>query len=216
MPIVTVSRMYGSGGSEVAQRIAERLGFPLLDNALVDAVAARLGATRAEVEAHEERVPSLSERLIEALALGLPEVVPSAMTRDLPPSEQRVLAMTRVVIDEAVARGPVVLVGRGAQEQLAARADALHVLCYAPTPALVQRVMRREGLDAPAAERLVADTNRRREQYVRRHWNRSWLAHENYHLCLNTAWLGIEQSGDLAAAVAQRMLGLSSGDAEPR
>jgi cytidylate kinase len=207
MPIVTVSRMYGSGGSEVAQRVAELLGFPLLDNALVDAVAERLGATRAAVAEREERVPSLAERLARALALGPTEVVAATITRPLPPSEERVLEMTRAVIAEAVATGPAVLVGRGAQLQIGPRLDAVHVLCYAPTAALVERVMRREGLDAPAAEKLVRETNHRREQYVKRHWNRAWLAHENYHLAVNTAWLGIEQAAALVAEVARRQLG---------
>lgn len=206
MPVVTVSRMYGSGGSEVAQGIARRLGFSLLDDALVDAVAARLGSTRAEVQAHAERVPSLAERIADALTLGSQEVMAATLSRSLPPTEERVLEVTRRVIDEAVAQGPVVLVGRGAQQMLARRVDAVHVLCYAPTAALVERVMRREGLDAPSAERVVNETNQRRAQYTRRHWSRSWLGHENYHLCVNTAWLGIEASAELAAGVAARIL----------
>jgi cytidylate kinase len=212
MPVVTVSRMYGSGGSEVAQGIARRLGFPVLDDALVDEVAARLGSTRAEVQARAERVPSLVERIAEALTLGSQEVMAATLSRSLPPTEARVLEVTRRVIDEAVGQGPVVLVGRGAQQMLARRVDAVHVLCYAPPAALVERVMRREGLDAPTAERLVSETNDRREQYTRRNWSRSWLGHENYHLCLNTAWLGIEASAELAAQTARALLGVRGAE----
>ncbi len=67
--------MFGSGGSEVAARVADGLGWTLLDNALVERVAARLGRTPVEVQAIEERVPSLAERLADALALGSPEIV---------------------------------------------------------------------------------------------------------------------------------------------
>jgi cytidylate kinase len=42
MAVITISRLYGSGGSEVAQRVADTLGWELLDNSIVDAVAARL------------------------------------------------------------------------------------------------------------------------------------------------------------------------------
>src|SRR3954469_6099416 len=55
MPIVTVSRQYGSGGSEVAGRVARALGWQLYDNEVIDEVAARLGVTAAEVSAREER-----------------------------------------------------------------------------------------------------------------------------------------------------------------
>ena len=204
MPIVTISRQFGSGGSDVAARVASALGWSLLDNALVEAVSQRLGTSAAEVEAREERVPSLVERLAEAMTLGSPEMMPALLHHPLPPSEEQLLDVTRRVILEAAARGPVVLVGRGAQSFLAAREDAIHVLCYAPPPALAARVAAREGLAPDEARRRVEDTNRQREQYVRRYWNRSWLAHENYHLCLNTEWLGIDGAAALVVDTARR------------
>lgn len=206
MPVITISRMFGSGGSDVAARVADALGWTLLDNALVERVAARLGRTPVEVQAIEERVPSLAERLADALALGSPEILSPSLSAPLPPTEERLLEVTERVIDDAVARGPVVLVGRGAQSYLAQRGDALHVFCYAPKPALVGRVARREGIDSEEASRRVDETNRRREQYVRRYWQRSWLAHENYHLCVNTDWLGIDGAADVIVRVAQERL----------
>jgi cytidylate kinase len=206
MPVITISRMFGSGGSEVAARVAGELGWTLLDNALVERVAARLGRTPVEVQAIEERVPSLAERLADALALGSPEIVSPALSAPLPPTEERLLEVTEHVINDAVARGPVVLVGRGAQSSLAQRSDALHVFCYAPKPALVNRVVEREGITAEAAGRRVEETNKRREQYVRRYWHRSWLAPENYHLCVNTDWLGIDGAASLIVRVAEERL----------
>src|SRR6478672_6259514 len=127
MAIVTVSRLYGSGGSEVAARVAQSLGWSLLDNAVVDAVAARLGVTRDEVAAREERMPSLVERLVEAMALGSQDWV-AGIGGDgkRVPTDAQVIEVTRHIVDEAIARGPLVIVGRGAQAMLAARTDALH------------------------------------------------------------------------------------------
>jgi len=56
----------------------------------------------------------------------------------------------------------------------------------------------------------VEDTNKQREQYVRKYWNRSWSAHENYHLCVNTEWLGIDGAADLVVGVARKRFGLSN------
>jgi len=206
MPIITISRLFGSGGSEVAARVATELGWTLLDNDLVERVAARLGRTPVEVHAIAERVPSLAERLADALALGSPEIVSPALSAPLPPTEERLLEVTEHVINDAVARGPVVLVGRGAQSYLAQRTDALHVFCYAPKPALVQRVVEREGVTPDVAARRVEETNKRREQYVRRYWHRSWLSPENYHLCVNTDWLGIDGAASLIVRVAEERL----------
>jgi cytidylate kinase len=213
MPVITISRQFGSGGSEIAERVARTLGWSLLDNAIVDAVAKQLGVAPATVEAREERVPSLVERLASALTLGTPEFVP-AVGSALPSFEERLVEVTRRVMQQAIADGPVVLVGRGAQSVLAERADALHVFCYAPHAALVERTARREGIGRPEAEWRVNDTNRHREQYVRRHWNRAWDAPEHYHVCVNTAWLGIAGAADVVIGLARARfaVGSPSGD----
>ena len=203
MAIITISRMYGSGGSDVAARVAQRLGWSLLDNDFVDAVAERLGVSASEVQAREERTPSLVERLASALAAASPEILPPP-TEQLPPSEERLVEVTRRIIEEAMARGHAVLVGRGAQSVLAMRAGVLHVFCYAPREALVRRVAERRKMAIPEAEKNVDEINKQREQYVRNTFKRSWKAHENYHLCLNTEWLGIEGAADLIVDTAKR------------
>ena len=204
MAIVTISRMYGSGGSEVARLVAEDLGWTLLDNAVVDAVAERIGATPAEVASREERLPSMVERLASAMALSSQEWISPMTDAKLPPSDERLVEVTTRVVEEAVARGPVVVVGRGAQSMLAARADALHVFCYAPRPALIARAAAREKVTPEEAARLVEATNKRREEWVRKHWSRSWRAHENYHLSLDTDWFGIRTAADLIVQIARR------------
>lgn len=202
MAIVTISRMYGSGGSQVARRVADALGWDLLDNNVVDAVAERLGMSPAEVSAHEERVPSLVERLASALTLSVPEMLPVTDTT-LAPTEERIVAMTKAVIEEAVQTGHAVLVGRGAQCLLANRPDALHVFCYAPRRALAAFVMSDRGVSNDEALRIVDVMNRQREQYVRQHWHREWRAEENYDVCVNTGTLGIEGAARLVIDLAR-------------
>lgn len=201
MPIVTISRQFGSGGSEIAERVAARLGWSLYDNAVVDEVARRLGMSPAEVSAREERVPSLPERIASTMVLGMPEMMVSDVA--VQPSEERIVSMTRRVMEEAVLAGPAVLVGRGAQCMLAARSDALHVFCYAPADALASYAVSNLGVARADAARVVAENNHQREQYVKRHWKRDWRDVANYHLCVNTAWLGIDGSAELVARLAE-------------
>jgi cytidylate kinase len=203
MSVITISRLYGSGGSEVAARVAETLGWSLLDNAVVDAVAARLGIAPAEVAAREERSPSLVERIVDTMALGSQEWLPQLGASKRGPTEEQLVEVTRHIVEEGVARGPAVVVGRGAQSMLAARADALHVFCYAPRAALIARSMDRDGIDEEAATRLVDGTNTQREQWVRKHFNRSWREHSNYHLTVNTGWLGVEGAAEIVVAAAR-------------
>jgi cytidylate kinase len=212
MPVITVSRMFGSGGSVIAAEVARALGWTLVDNAFVEGVAGRLGTTPAAVEAIEERVPTLAERLADAFALGSSEVVSASLGSPMPPSEQRVLEMTRRMIDDTLSRGPAVLVGRGAQAYLESRVDALHVLCSAPMDALVARVVDRERITPVEAAALIREKNHQRAQFVRRNWGRDWLSPEHYHLCLNTEWLGIELSVELVLRVAAARFHAVGGD----
>jgi len=209
MAIVTISRLYGSGGSEVAARVAQSLGWSLMDNAVVDAVAARLGVNRDEVAAREERMPSLVERLVETMALGSQDWA-GAIGGDgkRAPTDAQVIEVTRHIVDEAIARGPLVIVGRGAQAMLAARSDALHVFCFAPRAELISRSMTRDRLTENEAARLVDETNDHREQWVRRHWNRAWRDPSNYDLSVNTGSLGIAGASDIIVAAARMKFGI--------
>ena len=208
MPVITISRMYGSGGSDVAERVATQLGWSLFDNAMIDAVAERSGLTRAEVSEQDERVPGMAERLASALSLASPELMHPTPAHGIETTEERIVTVTRRVIEEAVQTGPAVFVGRGAQCLLAERGDALHVFCYAPRSVLVQNAIARHGVRPAEAERAVADQNRQREQYVKRHWHRNWLSVDNYHLCINTGWLGIDGAASLVVAAARMHFGI--------
>jgi cytidylate kinase len=110
------------------------------------------------------------------------------------------------VIDKEVARGPAVVVGRGAQSYLSQRTDVIHVYCYAPHDALVERVMTRDRLDAAEADRLVKEKNHQREQYVKRNYGREWSAPAQYHIMLNTAWLGLDRCVELVLDLAREKL----------
>ena len=207
MSVVTISRLYGSGGSEVAALVAKELGWSLLDNAVVDAVAARLGITPAEVAAREERIPSLAQRLAEAMALGSQDWLSPLSAEKREPTDEQLIEVTHRIVNEAIARGPLVLVGRGAQAMLAERGAAIHVFCYAPRGALIARSMTRDRLDEHGAAKKVDDTNAHREQWVRKHWGRSWRDHANYHLAVNTDWLGIAGAADLIVYAARKRFG---------
>jgi len=208
--IITVSRMFGSGGSDVAARVARQLGWPVLDNAVVDAVAERLGISRAEASSIEERVPSLSERIASSLRMSTPEfVVPVADASLTETAEVRIVDVTKRVMQEAAQHGDAVIVGRGAQCMLADRPDALHVFCYAALPALVEYAIAHRGVNPANAAHEVEKMNRQREQYIKRNWGRDWRAFENYHLCVDTGRLGIETAADVVVAAARERFNLA-------
>src|SRR5438445_12009218 len=74
-PVITITRQYASGGSEVARLVAAELAWHVIDNEFVDEVARRAGLPPDAVAQREERAPGLLERLARTLAAGSPEML---------------------------------------------------------------------------------------------------------------------------------------------
>lgn len=204
-PVITVTRQYASGGSRVARLAAQQLGWDVIDNEFVDEVARRAGLPAEEVAQREERAPGLLERLARTLAVASPEMfLASATVPRVELDEATIVKVTERVIAEAAAHGRIVLVGRGAQAVLAQRPDALHVYVVASKPWRIQVAVERLGVDPANAERAIADTDRRRDQYVTTYYGRHRQDVVNYDLVVNAERLGIEGAAAAIVADARR------------
>src|SRR5213080_1137442 len=204
-PVITITRQYASGGSEVARLAAAALRWEVIDNEFVDEVARRAGLPPDAVAQREERAPGLLERLARALAAGSPELfIATAAVPRVEPDEAAIVQLTERVIAEAAAHGRIVLVGRGAQAVLAQRPDALHAYVVAGKPWRIRLAVERLGVIEPDAERVLDETDRRRDQYVRTYYGRPRQDVVNYDLVLNTEKLGIEGAAALVVTEARR------------
>ena len=211
MPVVTISRQFGAAGVPVGRALAERLGADFLDRALVAQVAIRSGIPETQLETYDERLPSFWQRVAAALTTSSPEVaMPSS-----PFSEQlsdltthdRLVAITRTVIEEAAERGNVVIVGRGAAFILGRRQDTLHVQLHAPIEARIRYLLSRvEELpteqipDEKSLRALCASVDAARAEYIRGLFNVDWLDARHYDLSIDTGRLGVERTVDLIAS----------------
>jgi cytidylate kinase len=206
MPVITISRQYASGGSDIARLVAERLGWQLVDNEFVDRVAERAGITPDEVAEREERVPGLAERLARALAISSPEVFVATGEPPEPRfgSEAELVRATEAVINEAVqTEHQLILVGRGAQAHLAQHEDTLHVYVVAPRELRVAAAARRLKVETGDADEAVDEIDNGRRRYVKTYYDRHWEDAGNYHLSLNTGIFSYEQCADLIIEAAR-------------
>jgi cytidylate kinase len=80
----------------------------------------------------------------------------------------------------------------------------LHVFVTGPTQARIERVRELYGLSEEEARRRVKQTDANRAAYVKQVYGHDWLGPQHYHLMLNTAWVGYEQSARLIADAAVR------------
>lgn len=207
MPVVTITRQFGSGGSRVAQKVAQALGWTVIDNEFVEAVAQKAGLPVETVAAHDEKAPSPMQRLVRALAAAAPEEFVPGGQEPSEPTEAHLVSVTGRVIAEAAQHGKAVLVGRGAQAVLAqARPDeALHAYIVAPLEQRIGEVMTRLHLDAKRAQQMIEKTDADRDRYVEKWHGRKRQDPTNYHLVLNTGFLGYDAAAEqIVVAVTRR------------
>ena len=199
--VVTVGREYGSGGAAVAGALAQRIGFRLLDRALIERIAEAARIDPGLAERLDEHVDGWAARVARALRFGPFEVV-SPVDDEAILDAQRLQALTAAVIEEAARAGDCVIVGRGAQCLLRSRPGVFHVFVYAPHEERLRRLRRRLGPKADL-EALIEQKDRERAAYVRQYFGCDWLDTRLYHLMVN-AVLGEE------AAVAAILAALES------
>jgi len=208
MRAVTISREYGSGGGEIAARLARRLGWQLIDHQVVHEVAQRLNVTDEEAEQHDERPETFIDRLLKSMQSVDPALIEPP--QNMPALGWREFAAAlRDVVEAAVQTGQVVIVGRGAQMILRDRRDALHVRIVAPMQQRIAYVASREQLQPAAAKQRIQQKDRARQQYIDTVFQVHVEDAHLYDLVLNTGVLRLDDCVDLIrdalAAKASRL-----------
>jgi cytidylate kinase len=206
MRAITISREYGSGGGEVAGRLAMRLGWRLVDHEVVVRVARELGVTEAVAAEHDEQVEGLAGRLLGAMQ-SIDWLVPATGNIAAPNAAVDAgsyqAALHRVVA-AAATEGQVVIIGRASQVLLSDRPEVLHARIVAPLAERIAYVSRREGLDEAAARARIALKDQDRQRYLRAHYNRNPADPQLYDLVVNTGVLTLDDAVELIAEALER------------
>jgi cytidylate kinase len=183
--IVTIEREYGSGGGEIAQLLANKLGWKLWDQLLTEEIAKLADCPKNVVEGREERTDPLYYRLFKSFLRGSYEGSLNAHKLKLVDSES-IMKMTERVVQNVAKTGNSVIVGRGSQHFLRNRPDTLRVFLYAPREAKVRRVIAR-GKSQSDAQELVDSVDRERSDFIQKYFRVEWPDRAVYHTMLNTA-----------------------------
>jgi cytidylate kinase len=183
--ILTIEREYGSGAGEIAQKIGERLGWRLWDQALTCEIARLADCDQSEVEQREERKDPLYYRLFKSFLRGSYEGSLNVTRLKLLDCDS-ILHFTERVVQKVAAAGHCVIVGRGSQYFLRDRTDTLRIFLYAPVEEKVRRLMSLGKSETEALE-LVATVDSERAAFIKEYFGQEWPNRTLYHAMLNTA-----------------------------
>ncbi|GHO97906.1 cytidylate kinase [Reticulibacter mediterranei] len=197
MRAITISREYGSGGGEIAARLAQRLNWRLFDHEAVERVARRLDITQEEAEARDENESSIGERILESFSAIQPLMSVSPLPQLLHIDPHVYHEALKHIIDHVVADGHVVIVGRGTQMMLAKRHDVLHVRVEAPLEQRITYVTRREQLNREEAKARIRDKDGGRERSLMVQYRQRPNNPQLYDLIVNTGLISLNRAVDL-------------------
>lgn len=177
MAIITISREMGSGGIPIAHKVAEKLGYELIDGETIMEKAKAYGLSAEAVEQADEKPPHFVDTLDSKQFLDL--------------------HLIELIILEAALKGNVVIYGRGGQDLLKEISSVLRTRIIAPFEDRVERWAEREWLDPDRARYLVRKSDQQRAGFIKYYFDRDWEDSVHYDLTINTQRL----SEDMAVQV---------------
>jgi cytidylate kinase len=172
MAIITISREMGSGGIPIAHKVAEELGYRLIDGEAIMEAAEAYGLSAEAVEQADEKPPHFVDTLDSKQFLDL--------------------HLIELIILEAALKGNVVIYGRGGQDLLKDVNSVLRTRIIAPFEDRVERWAEREWLDPDRARYLVRKSDQQRAGFIMYYFDRNWEDSVHYDLTINTQRLSVD------------------------
>lgn len=195
IPVITISREFGSGGHSIGKKIADALSIPFYDGEIVNKVAEESGYAKEIIEEQGEHSNSVSKWLDLSAA--------SAMYFQSPQDE--IFMAQKKVILEMAQKEPCVIVGRCSDYILKkANIPCLNILIHSDFEHRKKRVLERYGeiKDVDIKKRL-SKKDKQRSTYYKYYTDQKWGDSRNYDLCLDSGRLGEDLCVSLICELAK-------------
>lgn len=185
MTVITISREYGSGGDQLAEKVAQSLGYHLVDKAFVSAVLCQYGLT--EFDSEYEKQPGFWEGF------------------DTEKAERRetMVRMLNQVVRAVARHGNVVILGRSGYAILAGLADVLHVRLQAPLDDRIELVRNATNVSLLEATALVKENDKMRKAFVESFYRVPWESALAFDIALNTSRVPVNVATDWVIQAAK-------------
>ena len=196
--VICIGRQYGSGGREIGEAVAKKLGVACYDKCLIQKAAQEAGLSENAVEEYDER----GEEPVFAVS-GNPFADSAALSEAFYSGEARVFDAERRVILELAQKESCVIIGRCASAIL--RSAGLHLLSvfvYADAADRAKRIAARNGLAERQAMHKAQKVDRMRRRHFDFYADTLWGEPESYDLMLSSGEYGIDGAAELIARAA--------------
>ena len=199
--VITINRELGSGGRTVGRLLAEKLGVPFYDNAVIKALQEKYHLTVGEIERLKGRKHSWwadVERILKIdSGVGMNYYLPQkGDAPDLLTTEEMFKTETLILQDLAAEKSCVVA-GRSGFHVFRDHPNHLSILIQASMESRIERVARKQGMTANEARKTIERVDKMRENYVKKYTGTSRCDTRNYQLVIAADGKTEDQMADL-------------------
>ena len=194
-PIITVGRQYGSGGREVAKKLAEVMNLSFYDKELLAEASRESGICQEVIENYDEKQEKRS--FFSMLGTGFQGRTDSMGMYLEMPLNHRIFLAQFDAIRKIADKGDCVIVGRCADYVLRDHPNVLNVFIKASLEERIKRIERLYDPDPMKAEDMIRKADKQRATYYNYYATGTWGDANNYHLCLDTGVLGVNGAVEL-------------------
>lgn len=182
--IIAIGREYGSGGHEIAEKLAKRFDIPLYDRNMLDEIAKQKDMDSEELKKYDETPRNLFlSRNVNGFSNSMEEVVAS---------------MQFDFLKEKAKNGEsFVVVGRCAEDILSEYDCVVSIFIMANMDARIRRIQKIREVSQEEAEIIIHRHDKKRKLYHNYYCQADWGSAKNYSMTLDVSRLGSEKATDV-------------------
>lgn len=188
--IYTIGREFGSGGREVGEKLAAKLGIKLYDKELLQQAAKDSGFCEEIFKNHDEK-PTNS--FLYSLVMDTYSVsgYSAAPFLDMPLNHKVFLAQFET-IKKIAEKESCVIVGRCADYALSDNPDCINIFIHADLDVRIKNVSRNLNITENKARDIINKTDKQRASYYNYYTSKKWGDSKSYNLSLDAGKLGTD------------------------
>ncbi len=184
--VIALTREYGSGGKYIAELLAQKLGIKAYDKEIIEKVAEETGLSVEYIESTEQKRTNSDF------------INDNSMTND-----DELFVKESEIIRRLAKKESCIIVGRCSDYVLKDNKNVIKVFVYNSQEDKINRVTKYFNINKKDALKQVKQINKQRANYYKHYTDQDWGKLENYDICINSDYLGIDAAVELLYKVVQ-------------
>lgn len=182
--IISIGREYGSGGHEVAEKLAERLQLPIYDRNLLDRMAEEKSMDGEKLKKYDEAPRRL---LLSRTVRGYSNS----------PEENIAHMQFDFIKGKAESGESFVVVGRCSDDLLKEYEGLISIFVLGDMDKKIDRVMRIRNMTEEEAKAAIYRHDKKRKSYHNYYCSGKWGDSRCYDICVNSSKMGVDKTVDI-------------------